>query len=321
MDGALLNARERRVRLVEGDDLDLAQLAGLLERLEHERRVVGEEAHHAADVGILRERVLGVGLALGLVELIGERAEDFEAAAFEHLVGGVEVARVLGPAEDGVNRALATALGVVLLHPTDEDHDCAALGHGLAHEVAAHAPGLVVVHADVNEAVGVGRVGVVGDELGALGGGVEEVGLVRRVNRADGDAIHALGEQVLNHPLLVADALDGHERLRVHAELLAGGLHARSGDGPERRDTIRDEGDFLFLAGLGRRSRTLAGFGGGVSGLVASGEAEQERGDGGEGEEDVFVHGNQFGFSSSVRYESSHRPSKSQRSRYSLALS
>ena len=293
MDGALLNARERRVRLVEGDDLDLAQLAGLLERLEHERRVVGEEAHHAADVGILRERVLGVGLALGLVELVGERAEDFEAAAFEHLVGGVEVARVLGPAEDGVNRALAAALGVVLLHATDEDHHRAALGHRLAHEVAAHAAGLVVVHADVNEAVGVGRVGVVGDELGALGGGVEEVGLVGRVNRADGNAIHALGEQVLDHALLIADALDGHERLRVHAELLAGGLHARGGDGPERRDAIGDEGDLLFLGGLGRGIATRLG--GGVSGLVASGEAEQERGDGGEGAEDVFVHGKELG--------------------------
>ena len=48
-DGAFLDAAQRDRVLVEADDRDLAELAGLLQRLVDARRVVGIEADHAVD--------------------------------------------------------------------------------------------------------------------------------------------------------------------------------------------------------------------------------------------------------------------------------
>ena len=159
--------------------------------------------------------------------MVGERAEDLEAIALEHGAGGVVIGGVFWATQDGVDGALTAALGIVLLESTNEDHHGAALRHGLAHEVSAHAAGLVVVHADVHQAVAVRRIGIVGQHLGSAGGGVEQVSLVGRIDRADRDTLHAFGEQVLDHAFLVADAFHGHEGLGIYTELLAGGLHAR----------------------------------------------------------------------------------------------
>jgi hypothetical protein len=51
----------------------------------------------------------------------------------------------------------------------DEDHDGAAVGHRFADEFAAQAAGLVVVHANVEEAFALGGVGIMGDEFRAFG--------------------------------------------------------------------------------------------------------------------------------------------------------
>ena len=123
-----------------------------------QRRVVAEKSDHAADVGMLRDRVLRVGLARRAVELIRERAENLESFPGQHVARRIEVSsrRSARAAEDGIDHALPAPLGIVLLKPPDEQHHAAALRHRLAHEVAAHAARLVIVHADVKQALASG---------------------------------------------------------------------------------------------------------------------------------------------------------------------
>ena len=141
---------------------------------------------------------------------------------------------------------------------------------------------------------------IVGAGLGGLSAALRLAGAGRTVTVIEREAVPGgrnglltdsgfafdTGPTVLTMPDLIADALDGHERLRVHAELLAGGLHARRRDGPERRDAVGDERELHFFAGLGGRLSGPAGLrrGRGFSGLVARSEAEQQRGHGGEGQ-------------------------------------
>ena len=244
MDRALLDARERRVVLVERDDLHLRQLVRLRERLDDERRIVAEEADHAADVGMLRDRVLDVCLGLRAIKLIRECAEDLEAVRLQHIARRIEVREIFRTPEDRINHALPAALRVVLFEAADEKHHAAALRHRLAHEVPAHAARLVVVHADVEQPLALRRVRVVRDHLHTLRGFVQQLGLAAGIDRAHGDAVHAAREQLLDLPFLSAEALGRPERLRVHAEFFRPRLHARRGDRPERRDAIRDVGDF-----------------------------------------------------------------------------
>ena len=221
------------------------------EGFEHEGRVVGEETHHAVQVGEFRKGILGVGLALGPVEIVGQRAENLESIALDHIGGRIEISRVLGTPEDRVDDALTTALGVVLFEASDEQHHGAPLRQGLADEIAAETAGLVVVHADVQQPITGGSVGIVSDQLGAFGRRVEDIRLIGGIDRADGDAIDTAGQEILDDAFLVGDAFDRHEGFGSDPELLASGLHSCGGDGPEGRYAIADKGDLLLASGGG----------------------------------------------------------------------
>ena len=67
--GPVLDCLERLGLLVKRDDLYLAELSLAAERLETQRRVVSEQPDHACQVRVHRERVLGVALCPGAVEL------------------------------------------------------------------------------------------------------------------------------------------------------------------------------------------------------------------------------------------------------------
>ena len=71
------------------------------------------------------------------------------------------------------------------------------LGSKLDDLAAQHLAGFVVVGADVEQAVRLGRVGVEGDEVGLLGDLVQHPYLIVRGDHADGDAVVALADQVL----------------------------------------------------------------------------------------------------------------------------
>ena len=109
-------------------------------------------------------------------------------------------------AEEAIDKPLSAALGVVLIEAADEDHHLAAVRHGFSKRLAAHETGLVVVHADVDEPIGLRRIGVVRDEIGFRGGLVDRLDLVRGIDRADRDAVGAARQQVFDLARLIGDA-------------------------------------------------------------------------------------------------------------------
>jgi len=59
------------------------------------------------------------------------------------------------------NKVLAAKLGVVLLKTANEDHDLAAFRKRFLDELAAEPASVVITHANVHEAVGIGGIGIV----------------------------------------------------------------------------------------------------------------------------------------------------------------
>ena len=88
------------------------------------------------------------------------------------------------------------------------------------------------------------------DEQGLLGDPVEESGLVGWVDRTHGDAVNALGEEVVDDLLLFRGAAGGRDAeidLDV-AEFLLGGFAAGAGDGPEGGGVVADERELKLFA-------------------------------------------------------------------------
>ena len=78
VDGAALDAVQRALLLVEADDLDLADLAGVLDGAGDGGAVVAPDADQAGQVRVLDQRVGGVGLGAGVVGVVGADVEDLE---------------------------------------------------------------------------------------------------------------------------------------------------------------------------------------------------------------------------------------------------
>lgn len=246
--GAVLYPLERGVGLVEADHLDQLQLARPTEGLQDQGRVVGEEPHHPVHVGVARQGVLGVGLGLGPVEIVRQGPEDGEAVALDRLSRRIEAGRVLGAVEQFVDHPLAAQPGVVLLHPADQNHDLAAVGQRLLDQPAAHPPGDVVVHPDEDLALGLGRVGVMGDQGGPLRDPVEQFDLVGRVDRAHRDAGDASGDEVFQHVLLLRSAVGRHQHRDLRPEVLPSLLGAGLGDVPKGIHPVGHVGELAALA-------------------------------------------------------------------------
>ena len=146
-DGAFLHAAQRDRVLVEADDRDLAELAGVLQRLVDARRVVGIEADHAVDVGLGGERVLDVALGARLVDVVAAHVDQLDLGAL-----------------DGLLHALDALACIVGARQADEAHALAAVGHRLQHQLAGLLAGVDVGGADIGDALGVGRVAVGGEQ-------------------------------------------------------------------------------------------------------------------------------------------------------------
>ena len=104
-----------------------------------------------------------------------------------------------------------------------------------ANELAGLAAGRHVVGADVAGARRLRRVAVLREHQGALRRGVDQRGLVLRIDGGDGDPVHALGEQVVDDALLLGGgAVGGEPELGFDVRQLGVGLlHAAPGDRPE----------------------------------------------------------------------------------------
>ena len=100
------------------------------------------------------------------------------------------------------------------------------------------------------------------DEQGLLGDAVEHLGLVGRIDRADGDAVDAGRQQVVEDLLLLGGAAGGRhaERHVDVAERLLGLLGPTARDGPEVGGVVGHEGELEpFLAGGSRRLPATGG--------------------------------------------------------------
>ena len=245
---AFLNRGDDIGAFIERGKLNLAFLAGLANDFNRQRRVVFKEAGHQREIGVLDHHVFDVRLRLRAIERIGPRADD-RVTRFGEDLRRLVVARWIGrAAKETVDEALTTALRVVLLEATDEDRDLATLA-ALTRELAAHEACVVVVHADVAKTRRVRRIGIVRDEEALLGDEVHHLGLIRRVDRADGDAVDALDDEVFEHALLVAEAAAGELDGDVAIDVLR--LTRRDGaclrDRPEVGDAVRNERDVRTL--------------------------------------------------------------------------
>src|SRR5207244_5961771 len=131
---------------------------------------------------------------------------------------------------------------------------------GLLDELAAHAAGVVVVHADVAQPLAGRRVGIVRDQVRARRDFVEQITLVVRIDGADGDAVDLLGDQLLYHAFLVGDAGGRHGHFEIDVDLLVGGSVAGAllRDLPEVGNAVGDVGDGLLAAGGTIPAATLA---------------------------------------------------------------
>ena len=105
--------------------------------------------------------------------------------------------------------------GVVLFQPADEDRYLATLGHRLFDQIAAHPTGHIIVHADVAQSIGIGRIAVVRDQLRVLGRLVEHFGLVLGSIGLTAMPSSPFGQKIFDHSFLIADPLGGHQHLDV----------------------------------------------------------------------------------------------------------
>ena len=135
-EAAVAHGAERDRVLVEGDDGDLAELAGRLQRLVDLRRVVGIEPDHAVDLGIGRQHVVDVAAGAGEVDVVAAHVDELDALAFDRLL-----------------EAGDALLGVVGAEEADEAHALAAIRQRLDGDFAGLHAGVGVRRAEIGDAV------------------------------------------------------------------------------------------------------------------------------------------------------------------------
>ena len=88
-----------------------------------------------------------------------------------------------------------------------------------------------------------------------FGGVVDERGLVFRIHGRDGDAVDALGQQIVYDPLLFGGSpVRGDSEFGGNAgQFVIGLLDPPLGNRPKIGRVIRNEGEFQFLAGAALR--------------------------------------------------------------------
>ena len=145
---------------------------------------------------------------------------------------------------------LVTIFGVLRITLADEDHDLAAVGQRLFDQIAGLLACRVIVCAEIAGAVALRRVAVLCKDQRLPGDVVEQLCLVGRIDRRDGDAVYAAGEQVVNDALLFGGgAFAGNLEFHVNVvEFFVGLFAAALGDCPEVGGVVGHESQLLLLA-------------------------------------------------------------------------
>ena len=248
VDLAIQDALQIGIFFIEAHDLDLTELAGLLDRRQALGRVVGEQPYHAAQVRILGDGVLGQSLGLAKVELIGAGVQHDILVPADRLAQLVAPGGIRRPAHDFIDHALPSYLGVHLLQTADEDDHRTAVRQCLLDQLASQPPGLVVVGAHVAQPIRPRGIAVLGDHGRVLAGLVDQLDLIRGIDRADRQTVDSAPHEVFDQPLLIGDALRRHHHVAADAELPFARLDPRRRHVPKRGNPIRN----IRQANLGR---------------------------------------------------------------------
>jgi len=235
---------QRVAVVVKADNLHLAGLVRAADGGQDGRPVVAVKPDDARQVGMRfhrRRRVLHRHVRLGGV---GQGVNDLQ-------VGAGQLA--LEP--------LDAVFGVLGVWVADAQDNLAALGQrGLEQDRRLFAGG-DIVRADEAGALAGGHVAVHADEQ-CLGGDLgQERGLLVGVNRADGDAVHAAGDEVVHNLLLFRDGGTGEiAEIQVHvAEVLHGAVAAVPEGLPEIVLRVGDKGQAqLFGPAIAVAGRSAA---------------------------------------------------------------
>src|ERR1017187_10355324 len=225
-DRALANTGERLVVFIEANNPDLADFAGFLYCVEDGRAVVTPQTHEAGDIGILDDRVERVGFGANGIRVVRAHVDDLHVRILQRFFDTGEA-----------------IVGVLRAERADKDHDFAALRQRLLDQLAGLPPRGNIVRAHVAGPPAVRGIAVVGDKQRLSGRLIEEQGLVGRINRTDGNTVHAFGQQVIdNAPLRRRRAVAWNLELQLDVwQFLGRFLATRAGDGPKIRRVVRSE--------------------------------------------------------------------------------
>ena len=226
-DRARLHARQRLILFIKGDDRHLANLVRVPDGIENCRAVVAPQADEGSHIGMGHESLRDVCLGAHPICVVGADIENLDLRAGDRFLDAPQ-----------------TLLRVARVDLTDEQHDLAALGQHRLDQFARLPSSRDVVGADVALALAGWRIAVVCEHQRPLGRIVEHGRLVGGINRADSDAVHALGEQVLHDPLLSRRRTIAKPELDCDVRSFGVGLfRPLSRDRPEVRRIVRDEGE------------------------------------------------------------------------------
>ncbi len=142
-------------------------------------------------------------------------------------------------------------LSVGRVEHADEDHDLAALWQSFFDQFAGLTSCRDVVRSDITGAITVRRIAVLRDDERWLGGAIQHRRLVLRVNRADGDAVNAFCEQVIDDALLFrGGTVSRNPEFDFDVgNVLRGFLSAFARDGPEVGSIVGHESEFVLCSG------------------------------------------------------------------------
>src|SRR5262249_52676389 len=109
------------------------------------------------------------------------------------------------------------------------------------------ATGVNVVGADIAGAIAIDSITVLGDDERLRSGTVEHLGLIDRINRANGNTFDPLGQQIVNNTLLFGSrTFAGHAKFDFDILYFVSSFFGSSArNNPEFGSVVRHECDFM----------------------------------------------------------------------------
>jgi hypothetical protein len=183
---------------------------------------------------MIHERVSRIRLRADAIGVVSTHVDDRDVRAGERFF-----------------QTLVTLLRVGCVENADEDHDLAAVRQSLFDQLTCLASRFDVIRADVTDAIAVWRVAVLRDNERLARGAIQHRCLVGGIDGADGDALNAFREQIVNDALLLGgSAVRRNPELHLDAgNVLRCFLSSFARDNPEVGGIVGHESEFVLGSG------------------------------------------------------------------------